>query len=103
MAFENVNFKYPNFCIGPQTGTFCSINQDTVTTLLQIKNESGGTVGDYSLSSNILNDLMSVEYVGPIDLTGMLDDLTFFTLEKIDEDTCIIKRYETRESFREGT
>ncbi len=98
MAFENVNFKYPNFCTGPQSGTFCSINQDTATTLLQIKNQSGGTVGNYTLSSNILNDLISLEYVGPTGLTGMLDDLTFFTLEKIDSNTCIIKRYETRES-----
>ena len=98
MAFENVNFKYPNFCLGPQLGTFCSINQDTATTLLQIKNQAGGTVGDYTLSSNILNDLISIEYVGPTDLTGMLDDLTFFTLEKVDEDTCIVKRYETRSS-----
>ncbi len=98
MAFENVNFKYPNFCIGPQSGTFCSINQDTATTLLQIKNQAGGTVGDYTLSSNILNDLMAMEYVGPTDLSGMLDDLTFFTLERIDVDTCIIKRYETRAS-----
>ena len=43
----NVNFKYPNFCLGPISETFCSINQDDATTIMRIKNRTGGLLGDY--------------------------------------------------------
>ncbi len=95
---ENVHFKYPNFCLGPQDGTFCSINQDDATTIMRIKNETGGLIADYSLSSNIINELIHLEYVGPSDITEVMDGLTFFTVEKISSSKCIIKRYETRAS-----
>jgi len=98
MAYENVNFTYPNFCIGPQDGTYCSINQNAATTILQIKNESGGTIADYTFSSSLLYDVKGIEYVGPINLTGILDDLTFFTLERINANKCMIKRFETKTS-----
>jgi len=95
---ENVHFKYPNFCFGPIAGTFCSINQDSATTILRIKNSAGTTLVDYQLSSNIINELIHVEYVGPSDITEIMDSLTFFTVEKVDSTRCIIKRWETRPS-----
>jgi len=55
-------------------------------------------VVDYILSSNILNELIHLEYVGPADITTIMDDLTFFTVEKINTSTSIIKRWETRAS-----
>ena len=96
MAFgdSNINIKYPNFCIGPQAGTFCTINQDNVTTILRIKNESGGLIGDYALSSNIVDELIMLEYVGPVDLTAVMDGTTFFTAEKVSDSVCLIKRWE---------
>jgi len=95
---ENVHFKYPNFCFGPIAGTFCSVNQDSATTILRIKNSAGTTLADYSLSSNIINELIHVEYVGPEDITEIMDSVTFFTVEKVDSTRCIIKRWEARPS-----
>lgn len=96
MAFgdSNINIKYPNFCIGPQAGTFCTINQDSVTTVLRIKNEAGGLIGDYALSSNIIDEVVMLEYVGPTDLTFVMDGATFFTAEKVSSSICLIKRWE---------
>lgn len=98
MAYENVNFKYGNFCIGPQSGTFASIDQSNVTTILTIKNSSGGLIGNYTLSSNIVNDVIGIEYVGPVNLSSVLDDLIFFTAERVSSTICIIKRWETTTS-----
>lgn len=95
---ENVNFKYPNFCFGPIAGTFCSINQDSATTILRFKNSAGTLLADYSLSSNIINELIHLEYVGPSDITEIMDSVTFFTVEKVSSTKCIIKRWEIRPS-----
>jgi len=99
---ENIHLKYPNFCLGPMgTGnaasTISSINQDDATTILRIKTFAGGLIADYTLSSNIVNELIHLEYVGPL-VESMVDGLTFFTIERVDSTRCIIKRYETRAS-----
>jgi len=95
---ENVHFKYPNFCLGPIAGTFCSINQDSATTILRIKTSAGSLITDYSLSSNIVNELVHLEYAGPSSTTAIMDGLTFFTVEKVSSSRCIIKRWEARPS-----
>ena len=99
MANENIEIQQPNFCFGPQLGTMCTIDTTNVTTVLRVKDTSGGTIVDYSLTSNIVNELIGVEYVGPTNLTGMVDGLTFFTLEKVSTSKCIIKRWETQTMF----
>ena len=91
---ENVHFKYPNFCFGPQLGTYCSVNTDS-NTILRIKNDTGGLIADYNFSSNITNPLVHLEYVGPREITSVLDGLSFFTVEKASSTQCIIKRWET--------
>lgn len=96
--FENVNFKYPVFCIGPQDGTFCSINQDNAATILEIKNAAGGLIANYTFSSSILSEVKGLEYVGPINLTDLIDGLTFFVLEKVSDSVCMIKCFETKTS-----
>jgi len=98
MAYENIQIRWPNFCHGPQDATMCTINQDTATTLMRIKTSAGGLIADYTLSSNIINKLLHLEYVGPMNLTGMIDGLTFFTVERISSSRIIIKRWETRAS-----
>lgn len=95
---ENVHFKYPNFCFGPVAGTFCSVNQDDATTIMRIKTSAGSLVVDYTLSSNIINELIHLEYVGPSDVTALMDGMTFFTVERVSSTRCIIKRYEMRTS-----
>ena len=98
MAYENIEVSYPNLCLGPQIGTFCSINMDNVITIMQVKNATGGLIANFALSSNIINELVGFEYVGPENLSAMQDELTFFTLEKISSSVCIIKRWETNAS-----
>ena len=101
MAQENIEITYPNFCLGPQVGTFGTMNTSNVITRFRIKNTSGGLINDYTLSSNIpaSNQLLAVEYVGPKNLSGPIDDITFFTLEKVNSNQCIIKRWELNTSF----
>jgi len=99
MAQENIRITNPNFCLTPQAGTFGTINTDEVTTRFTVKNTSGGLVNDYTLSSNILNYVVAVEYVGPINLSGPIDDVTYFTLERLSDSMCIIKRWELDVSF----
>jgi hypothetical protein len=101
MAQENIEITHPNFCLGPQTGTFGTINTSDVVTRFRIKNTSGGLVNEYTLSSNIpaSHEILAVEYVGPKNLSGPINDVTFFTLEKASSTQCIIKRWELNTSF----
>jgi hypothetical protein len=101
MAYENIRLQHPNFCAGPQSGTICSVDTTNPQTVLRIKNTSGTTVVDYSMSSNILNSNVRVEYAGPRNLSSILNDLTFFTFEKVSNSSCIIKRWATRTSSNE--
>jgi len=110
MAHENIEITNPNFCLTPQAGTFGTINDDEITTRFRVKNTSGGLINDYTLSANILNEVVAVEYVGPLNLPGPIDDVTYFTLEKVPDldefgqptetsSKCIIKRWELDVSF----
>jgi hypothetical protein len=101
MAHENIRLKQPNFCIGPQAGTICTIDTTNPTTILRVKNTTGATIIDLSLSSNILNDDIRVEYVGPNNLSDVVDDLTFFTFEKVSNTSCMVKRWATRMAYSE--
>lgn len=99
MAHENIEITNPNFCLTPQAGTFGTINDDEITTRFRVKNTAGGLINDYTLSANILNEVVAVEYVGPLNLSGPIDDVTYFTLEKVSNSKCIIKRWELDVSF----
>jgi len=108
----NVNLKYPNFTLTPQAGTFGTINTDAATTILRIKNQSGGLISDYILSANIHpdNEIIGVEYCGPLNLTEFIDNVTFITVERIPDydgggnplstsSQCLVKRWEINVSF----
>ena len=97
----NVNFTYPNFTLSAQAGTFGSINTSEATTILRIKNASGGLITDYTLSANIQQDheIIAVEYCGPVNLSEMIDDVTFITVERVNSSQCIVKRWETNVGF----
>ena len=92
MALENIQITYPNFCLGMQAGTFATINTAGASHIFRVKNAAGATIKDYTLSSNLTNDLKALEYVGPLDHTGAIDGATFFTLEKVSTSQCKIKR-----------
>lgn len=101
MAHENIQLSYPNFCLGPVPGTICTVNTSNPTSVLRIKNTAGAIVDEYSFSANIVNDIEGLEYVGPQQITSIIDGLSFFTLERVSSHTCVIKRWETRTAFKE--
>ncbi len=45
---ENIRINSPNFCIGPQVGTYCSINTSSDPVTMQVKNSSGSLIRTYS-------------------------------------------------------
>lgn len=101
MAHENIRLVQSNFCLGPQSGTICTIDMTNPQTVLRIKALGGSNIIDLSLSSNILNSNVRLEYAGPSNLTEVRDDLIFFTFEKVSDSVCMIKRWETRLAYRE--
>jgi hypothetical protein len=101
MAYENIQIANPNFCRGPQLGTICTIDTTNPTTVLKIKDTGGNTIMDLSMSSNIVTESVRLEYTGPSNLTEVVDDLTFFTFERISDSKCLIKRWQTRMAYRE--
>lgn len=99
--YENIDIKYPNFCLGPQAGTLCTIDMTNAQTVLRVKNLAGSNIVDYTFSSNIITDDVKIEYIGPYNLSSMVDDLTFFTFERVSATSCLIKRWQTRVAYRE--
>jgi hypothetical protein len=99
MANENINIPEPVFCLGPQSGTFCYISSDTVTSRLVIVSSTGSFIRDFTLSSRLLYPIVGLEYVGPKNLTGFYKGLTFFTAEVTPSGVCYIKRWEIDPSF----
>jgi hypothetical protein len=109
---QNIQLSYPNFTLTSQAGTFASINTADPATKLRVKNSSGGLIADYILSANMHpdNELVAVEYCGPLNLTSILPFTTFFTVERIPDynptgsplstsSQCLIKRWEVDEQF----
>lgn len=107
--YENIRVQYPNFCIGPQTGAFCSVDLSAENARLVIKNSSGDLLDVYDFypydvlkSGSFLNvypkyEFRSIKYVGPTGLASFYDNLRFYTLERYKEDidseytSCVIR------------
>jgi hypothetical protein len=94
MAYENVEFVYPNFCISPTTEVFCSIDHGN--DVMQIKNDSGTLLAPRSLDTGVI-EIKSLEYPGPRN-TGVAyglwgDNLPFFTLEHTSDSQCTIREW----------
>lgn len=86
MVYESIEFNYPNFCIGPKADNFCSIDHEN--DWMQVKNSTGDLIKTYDLDTSIDNEIKSIEYAGPRDLSQSLanlgEDLPFFTLDRDD-------------------
>jgi len=95
MAYENLQLSYPNFCVAPVAGTFANLHG---TNTLRVKNSTGAIQNDYLLSDNITNELLCIEYVGPRNLTAAIDGLLFFTIEKANSTSVVIKKWEIDQS-----
>lgn len=94
MANENIQIADDNFCVGPQVDTFATIDQSEASTRLLIKDETGTTLRTYTLSTNIIDPIVSIEYTGPRNLTDTIQDATFFTCEKINTTKCVVRKWE---------
>jgi hypothetical protein len=101
MAYENIELPQSNFCFGPQTDTICTIDTSNLDTVLRVKDTGGSNLMELTLSSNIVSDVVRLEYVGPRGLSSMLDSATFLTFEKVNDTRCMIKRWLVRLSYNE--
>lgn len=101
MAYENINFKYNNFCIAPVTNTFASVDTTNATSILQIKNSTGTVQANYDLEPTLTQDLSidSLVYTGPTNTSTLADGMPFFTLEHTDSSNCVIKRWELSDTY----
>jgi hypothetical protein len=101
--FENIRLNNPNFCIGPQTGTFCSVDSDNDPVVMHVRNTNGELIRTYgfyppgvlesgpytydpapTLNSDgyFYNEFVAIKYVGPKDQNSYFNGAVFYTLEK---------------------
>jgi hypothetical protein len=91
--YENIEVQESNFCIGPQTGTCCSVDTSGTEALMNVKNDSGSLIRSYTFYPTGVVELnieaiKSLVYVGPTGLDTISDGLTFFTLENYEAAYC---------------
>lgn len=94
MTYENIQINKPNFCIGPQAGTFCFVDTTGENAVMRVRNNSGDPISTYTFypqsildvdadsGNTIYNKVERIAYVGPTELTGYNDNLQFYTLER---------------------
>lgn len=83
MAYENIDVLEPNFCIGPQAGTYCSVDMAGAEPFARIKNSSGALINSYSFFPlhTIEGSIKAIKYIGPLNQASYYSGLTFYTLE----------------------
>ncbi len=96
MAYENIEITYSNFCIGYLTDTYVTIDTTNSVSQLQVKNSSGDLQNSIELSTSfdVGFSISSLDYVGPRDVSVVMDGYTFFTLEHNSNSQCKVKRWE---------
>jgi len=94
--FENIEVNKPNFCIGPQAGTFCSVDTGANPVVMYVKNDSGALLRTYTFTPTSIidvepydyqtyptqNEFVTIQYVGPYNQTSFFDGAIFYTLER---------------------
>jgi len=101
--FENIETNRANFCIGPQAGTYCTVDNEISPIIMLVKNDSGSVIRNYTFypqdtlyvgpkqksSYPILpngdydySDFISIQYIGPYDQASYFDGAVFYTLER---------------------
>jgi hypothetical protein len=111
MAYENIRVAHSNFCLGPQVGTYCSVDTSGVSAVMRVKNGSGDLIKTYDFypSSELHVDsqssvfpyrkVESLKYTGPLGQSGFYTGMPFYTLERQIESngtssSCVIKQWE---------
>ena len=102
--YENIEIDNPNFCIGPQAGTYCTVDNTTSPVVMYVKNDSGTLIRSYIFypqdtlhtgpkldsyygilpdpSTYTYHDFLTIQYVGPYDQASYYDGAVFYTLER---------------------
>lgn len=104
--FENIKANRSNFCIGPQSGTFCTVDNEVDPVVMHVKNDlgviqrtytfyptdtlhSGATaLKDMPLLSELYDgeyqshEFVTIQYVGPYDQASYFSGAVFYTLER---------------------
>jgi len=115
MAYENIRINNPNFSVGPQAGTYCSVDNLVNPVVMHVKNELGTLLRTFSFHPNTIlqngpyvydedsllnsdgyyyNEFVSLKYTGPRDQTSYFNGAVFYTLEKRAQ---VIRAYYTYE------
>jgi len=91
--YENINIPHSNFCVGPQAGTYCTVDTSSTAALMRVKNSSGSPLFAYPFyPNNILNvdsesgnsdykQVLGLTYVGPKD-SDYFAGMSFYTFER---------------------
>lgn len=98
--YENIRLNNSNFCIGPQTGTYCSVDNTVSPVVMHVKTELGSLIRTYSFSPSetfkvapylrtaldsegyFPAEFITIKYIGPRDLSSYFTGAVFYTLEK---------------------
>lgn len=92
--YENIAITNNNFCVGPQSGSFCFIDLSATAAVMRVKNSSGDLLNTYdfypaetlpvnsNFSSLPYNKISTIKYVGPVNQTGFYSGMLFFTMER---------------------
>jgi hypothetical protein len=90
----NIQIQYANFSLGPQIGTFATIDtSNPATTQMLIKNNTGGLVASYFCDTNLTVDVTGLEYIGP-SVTNPFTGATFFSFQRYSSSHIVIRRWE---------
>jgi len=95
VAYENVKIINSNFCVGPQVGTFCYVDDSGTNVVLRVVNNSGALVDVYTFTPTDLlktknqqtsypyNRVIGIEYLGATNQSSTYDGALFLTFERI--------------------
>ena len=82
---ENIRLNNSNFCIGPQTGTYCTVDINTSPVTMKVKNSSGTLIRTYTFTP--IDTLLSTPYVyasGTIYIAGQVMEAKSFIFDFAD-------------------
>ena len=90
----NIQIQYANFSLGPQIGTFATIDtSNPVNTQMLIKNNTGGLVASYFCDTNLTVDVTGLEFINP-QYTSAFNGATFFSFQRYSSSKIVIRRWE---------
>lgn len=98
---SNINIDHNKFCLGPVAGSFFTIDTSSIYTRFIFKNQSGGVLDTYIASTNIVDDVLSLCYIGPTNLGNVPNMSVFVTLEKVSNSVCSVKIWEADTNIKQ--